>query len=110
MNIRSGVLIGAALGAPLLLRAPLPASIAVVVAVVLLCVLPGAALARALAPDDPLFAVLVTVTGSLAVTIAVSTVLLYLGVWSGPAAAACVGLVTVVLVLWGEGGRTRDLA
>jgi hypothetical protein len=82
----------------------------VVVALVLLGVLPGAAIARAVGSGDPVLAVLVTVVGSTAVTIGVSTVLLYARWWSAPSAAAGVGLVTAIIVVWDEGGRHRDLA
>lgn len=109
MSTTSRILVGAALAAPLLLLMPLPAVISGGVALALLGVLPGAALSRALAPDDPVLAVLVTVAGSVAVTIAVSTVLLYLRVWSGPAAAVGVGLITAAIVLGCERGRARDL-
>lgn len=110
MNTASRALVGSAVVAPALLVLPLPGPVAVIVAVALLGVLPGAALARALGSGDPVLSVLLTVAGSVAVTIAVSTVLLYLRVWSGPAAGAGVGLVTVIFVLVAERGRLRDLA
>jgi len=110
MSTGSRVLLGAALAGPLLLRAPLPETVGTVIAIALLGILPGAALSHALGPQDPVFAVLITVAGSLAVTIAVSTVLLYLELWSATAAALGVAAVTVLVVLCGEGGRDRDLA
>jgi hypothetical protein len=110
MSARSWILLGAALGAPLLLRLPLPAVLAAVVALVLLGVLPGAAMARAVAAGDTALAALLTVVGSMAVTIGVSTVLLYARWWSATSAAAAVGLVTAIIVVWGERGRHHDLA
>lgn len=110
MNTRSWILLGAALGAPSLLLLPLPAVLAGVVGLVLLGVLPGAAIARAIASDDPVLAVLVTVVGSMAVTIGVSTILFYARWWSAPSAAAGVGLVTAIIVVCDQGGRHRDLA
>ena len=110
MSATSRLLLVVALLAPGLLVLPLPGALALAVAVVLLAVLPGAAVSRALDPEDPVLAVLVTVAGSLAITIAVSTLLLYLRVWSGPAAAAGVGLVTVAVVLGSERRRSRDVA
>ncbi len=109
MSIPSRLLVLAALIAPAILLMPLPAAVATTVAVALLCVLPGAALSRALDPEDPVLAVLVTVAASVAVTVAVSTALLYLGVWSGPAAATGVGLVTVAVVLGSEWKQARDV-
>jgi hypothetical protein len=94
--------------APLLLVLPLPTTITAVVALGLLGVAPGLAMVRLLAPHDPVLAAVTTVVCSLATTVAVSTLLLYVHLWSGPAVALGVGLVTAALVLLP--GRRHELA
>jgi hypothetical protein len=110
MTWAAKLIVGAASTTVALLLLPVPAAVATGCALVLLGVLPGAALARILGPVDLVLAMLVTFTGSVAVTIGVSTVLLYLRLWSGSAAAVGVGVLTVLLVLWSERGAARDLA
>lgn len=106
MTPASRLLVGFGLAAPLLLVSPLPYSVDLLVSLGLLGVAPGLAMARALGTGDVLLTVLVTVTGSMAATIAVSTALIYLEVWSGVAVSIFVGLVVVGLEL--RTGRVDD--
>lgn len=108
MTASSRLLAGFGLGAPLLLLSPLPYSVQLLLSVTLLAVAPGLAMARALGTTDPLLASLVTVTGSLAATIAASTILLYLELWSGAAVSFFVGLFVAALEL--RRGRVRHAA
>ena len=99
---------GFAVVAPMLLVLPLPSPVTAVLALGLLGLAPGLAMVRLLAPGDPVLAAVTTVVCSLATTVAVSTLLLYVHLWSGPAVALGVGLVTAALVL--VPGRHHELA
>lgn len=103
MTPASRLLVGFGLGAPLLLLAPLPFSVQLLVSVLLLCVAPGLAMARLLGTGDVLLTALVTAVGSLSATIAAATALLYLQVWSGSAVSFAMGLLVAGLEL----GRGR---
>lgn len=105
MTPGSRVLVGFGLGAPLLLLAPLPFSVQLLVSVLLLGVAPGLAMARLLDSGDVLLTVLVTVVGSLCATIAAATALLYLQVWSGLAVSFLMGLLVAGLELGSGRGR-----
>lgn len=87
---------------PAFVLLPTPEGVTVAAASVLLGVLPGLAMARAARLGDVLLAVLVTLLGSMAVTIAASSALLYLEVWSGAALCLVVAACTVGVELrWG---------
>lgn len=101
------LLAGFAITVPLLLVLPLPAPLAIVLALGLLGVAPGLAMVRLLNPRDAVLAGVATIMCSLSTTVAVSTLLLYLHIWSGPAVALGVGLVTAAVVL--VPGRRHEL-
>lgn len=104
MRAPSSLVVVGGLVLPALVLLPLPEGVTVAAAVVLLGVLPGLALARAARLGDVLLAVLVTLLGSMAVTIAASSALLYLEVWSGAALCLLVAACTVALeIRWGGG-------
>jgi len=105
MTASSRLLMGFGLGAPLMLLSPLPYSVQLLLSVALLGVAPGLSMARALGTADPILATLVTVTGSMAATIAASTTLLYLHAWSGAAVSFLMGLLVAALELARERGR-----
>ncbi len=94
-DTRAAVLI--AVAAPLTLVVPLPTALQAVPVLLLLGWAPGHCLAVAPgAFDDPLTRVLVATSVSLAVTVALSTALLYLAVWTP--AAVLLPLCAVTLV------------
>jgi hypothetical protein len=97
------------LGAPLLLLLPLPRAIDLVVGLALLGVVPGLSLVRRLGTEDPLLVALMAVLGSITVTIAVSTALIYLELWSSFAVTFVVGLVPAALEL-STGREAHELA
>jgi hypothetical protein len=107
MKMPVRALVVAAIAVPLLLALPLPAPVAVVLTLGLLGVAPGLAMVRLLAPRDPVLATVATVVFSLSTTVAVSTLLLYLHLWSGPAVALGVGTVTAGVAL--VPGRRHEL-
>jgi hypothetical protein len=67
-----------------------------------LMILPGLAVARLLRLADPVLLVLVSVAGSLALTVLTSTSLMYAGIWSWQLALVLLGAITVVVaaVAW----------
>jgi hypothetical protein len=104
MRAPSWLVVVGGLVLPALVLLPLPEGVTLAAAAVLLGVLPGLALARAARLGDVLLAVLVTLLGSMAVTIAASSALLYLEVWSGAALCLLVAGCTVALeIRWGGG-------
>jgi hypothetical protein len=67
-----------------------------------LMVLPGLAVARLLRLADPVLLVLVSVAGSLALTVLTSTSLMYADIWSWQLTLVLLGAITLVLdaVVW----------
>lgn len=108
MNALSRFTLGTGLIAPLLLMLPLPGLVHVPVAIALLGVAPGLAMASKARIDDVIVVILLAVLGSAAVTIAVATTLLYLQLFSVGAVALLVAIVPVALeargAIWGFAG------
>lgn len=106
MRVPSSLVTGSGLVLPVVVLLPAPDIVTFVAASLLLGVLPGLALARAADLGDMLLAVLVTLLGSMALTIAASSALLYLELWSAAALCLVVGLGAVgIEVRWGGGDR-----
>lgn len=77
-------------------------------AATVMLVLPGLALARLLRLDDRVLFVLVTVTGSLATAVVVTTGLMYAGLWSWQLSLGLLGGgAAVAALLTGPGGDSR---
>ena len=91
----------AALGVvlPLLVVAQPLQPVRALAALIVLAVLPGLALARLLDPRDPVLVALVTVAASLAMSVLVSTGLVYAGIWSWQLTLAVLGMLTVAASL-----------
>jgi hypothetical protein len=81
--------------------------LSIVTSVVLLLLAPGFVVARSAHLDDPLLLLVVTVAASMALDVLMATLLLYLRVWSVPAFALSMGLVTVVAAIPAALGAQR---